>query len=113
MSCVTRHAIRFRDEVEVRCDACGDWWPLTREFWWPNGRNVGGLILGRCRGCKNDHRKVREAVSRTDKQRAGERRYYARNRERILARNRERYAKRRDAEHLRAQLYYARHRRAA
>ena len=112
MSAVARHAIRFREEVEIRCDQCGEWLALDVEFWLPSWRG-NGLMLAKCRACKNDHREAVARTRRTDELRARERASYARRRDHILAYNRKRYAARREAELMRGQLYRASHRRAA
>jgi hypothetical protein len=78
------HAIRFREEFEMRCERCRQWWPLTEEFWYPRRG------LGRCLACLN--------ARAPERRRAYHRAYWIANRERLRAYNR---------------AYYLSHRRAA
>lgn len=51
--------VRYRDDVgfEMLCDRCGDWWPLTTEFWYE-------LYLSRCLACKREVHRLGEAARR-------------------------------------------------
>lgn len=40
--------VRFREELEGRCDACGEYWPITSEFWRLDE------ALRRCRACRQN-----------------------------------------------------------
>lgn len=83
-----RHAIRFREEFEMRCDRCGEWLPLTALFWNPR------QSLARCRACTSEaHRGAQlrylaEDGSRVTAKVAANRRWYARHRVAILERRR-------------------------
>ncbi len=59
------HAVRFRDEFEMRCEVCDGWWPMSPEFWYPR-RGVS-----RCLACLRD----KDAVwRRTQRPRPAQRR---------------------------------------
>jgi hypothetical protein len=101
------HAIRFREELEMRCEACQDWWPLTPEFWRP----IRGL--NRCLACIREsdvaqHRKFRKPTPRKPKtwqsilrkrllNRAAQARYYRAHSDELRAKRRASYAARRAA----------------
>jgi hypothetical protein len=123
-----RSGVRYRDDtgLELRCQACKSYWPLTREFW-------DFRAFRRCRACvqqaKNKatrewlarnpeaRRKLREYQRRyrqdahevkamkaydrywsdPEKARAKAREYYLANREAVLARKRARHAARKAA----------------
>jgi hypothetical protein len=119
VTAVARHAVRFREEFEMRCEKCGEWWPLTLEFWDPlHGVN-------RCTACLRDAgqhpaRIVKERLVQPveeAKERArllscvAQKRYYHRHHDEVLARRRDYYQRNRDAVKEAQRLY--RQRRAA
>lgn len=48
---VTPTRINEDGEVEKQCGVCGDWWPMTPEFFSTNGT---GKLASPCRACKNE-----------------------------------------------------------
>ena len=72
---------------EGQCDYCGDWWPLTVEFWYPKHG------LRRCKACWATYHREHEAGRRSDdilrrlKNQRDRERYYT-NRPARLAANR-------------------------
>ena len=42
--------VRWREDFEGQCEACGLYWPLTSQFWMRNS----GLV--RCRACVTERR---------------------------------------------------------
>lgn len=59
------------DDLEGRCGACHEWWPLTSEFWMPNSG------VARCRACISERRRPTPLVKKplTDAQREAHREY--------------------------------------
>jgi hypothetical protein len=94
--------VRYRDgEFELACHMCGDWWPITLEFWRPSNG------MQRCKACWREYHRIHERNRTADEairlvknykgriryaERAAERRAYNRawkaaNRERVAAYN--------------------------
>lgn len=103
---------RYREgEWELRCRTCGDWWPLTLEFYNPRHGTA------RCKACWREYQRLYEQGRRADQtvaigiraaqrakyhanrdvRRASSRRWKAANRARIAAYQRE-WRERRKAE---------------
>jgi hypothetical protein len=54
-------APRYRDDTwELRCRTCGDWWPLTLDFYEPRHGTA------RCKACWREHHRRYEQGRRTD-----------------------------------------------
>ena len=52
--------VRFREEFELRCTMCQDWWPITTEFWQPkNG-------MQRCKACWREYHRIKQRVYSAD-----------------------------------------------
>lgn len=66
-----RHRVRFREDFELQCSRCRDWWPLSTEFW------IARISLQRCRACILEVRKSKDAA------------YYRANAQRIRQRTAE------------------------
>lgn len=49
-----RRLVRLREDFEMRCDDCGDWWPLTMEYWGAQ------RALSRCRACWNAYTRLKQ-----------------------------------------------------
>ena len=61
--------IKFRDgSLQKQCVRCRDWWPLTRRFWWHNGKRFHSW----CRACCNEATaRYRERQRRDARERRG------------------------------------------
>jgi hypothetical protein len=54
-------APRYREDGwELRCRTCGDWWPLTTEFYDPKHGTV------RCRACWREYQRLYQQGARLD-----------------------------------------------
>ncbi len=102
--------VRWHEELEGRCNRCGEYWPLTREFWYPS------CGMGRCRTCilevrrnytstsaerrhayYNAKRRHAEYVAKREHYLALSHAYRAAHRDQINKQQRERYHARRRA----------------
>src|SRR3990167_5863068 len=57
-----------------RCRCCGEWWPLSGEFFEANNRVAGGR-LRTCQACRNERRTDRQRQRRLEIKRASYRRW--------------------------------------
>ena len=64
--------IRYREEFELQCQMCRDWWPVTLEFWRPNRG------LARCLACHREVDRIYRTGVRADEARRSIRNYHAR-----------------------------------